>query len=113
METLNLPWVIDARDLSRDLGLDGVWLINDLEANAYGLEVLDDDDFAVLNTGNPDGVGNQGVIAAGTGLGEAGLCTGTVAATGRSPAREATLISLRGTPARRICFAICSADSIA
>jgi glucokinase len=57
----------------RDLGLDEVWLINDLEANAYGLEVLDDDDFAILNTGSPDSVGNRGVIAAGTGLGEAGL----------------------------------------
>jgi glucokinase len=65
--------VIDAADLMRDLGLDRVWLINDLEAHAYGLEVLDEDDFAVLNIGHPDSVGNRGVIAAGTGLGEAGL----------------------------------------
>jgi glucokinase len=73
VETPNLPWVIDAGDLRRDLGLDHVWLINDLEASAYGLELLNDDDFVVLNTGNPDGVGNRGVIAAGTGLGEGGL----------------------------------------
>jgi glucokinase len=71
--TPNLPWVIDAGDLRRDLGLDQVWLINDLEAHAYGLEILDDDDFAILNTGDPNCIGNVGVIAAGTGLGEAGL----------------------------------------
>ena len=48
-------------------------LINDLEANAYGVAALTPEDFAVLNEGAPDAEGKAGVIAAGTGLGEAGL----------------------------------------
>ena len=73
VQTPNLPWTVDAGDIARDLGLERVWLINDLEANAYGIEALDESDFAVLNPGESDATGNAAVIAAGTGLGEAGL----------------------------------------
>jgi glucokinase len=48
-------------------------LINDLEANAYGLSALTPNDFAVLQEGKPGRIGNAAVISAGTGLGEAGL----------------------------------------
>ncbi len=72
-ETTNLPWVIDAATLGREIGTDRVWLVNDLEANAHGIASLGPDDFAVLNAGVPDPSGNAAVIAAGTGLGEAGL----------------------------------------
>ncbi|HEU4401441.1 MAG TPA: glucokinase [Candidatus Polarisedimenticolia bacterium] len=72
-ETTNLPWVVDARDLARDLRIESARLINDLEANAYGLAALRPEDFAVLHTGEPDPAGNAALIAAGTGLGEAGL----------------------------------------
>jgi glucokinase len=48
-------------------------LLNDLEASAYGIATLEADDFVVLNQGAPTAVGNAAVIAAGTGLGEAGL----------------------------------------
>jgi glucokinase len=72
-ETINLPWVVDAAQLAQQLGLATVWLINDLEANAYGVAALAPEDFAVLNEGTPDAAGNAAVIAAGTGLGEAGL----------------------------------------
>ena len=34
----NLPWVIDSRDLAKQLRLDSVGLINDLEAYAYGID---------------------------------------------------------------------------
>jgi glucokinase len=73
VRTPNLPWVVDADEVARNLGLKSVWLINDLEANAYGLNALDEEDFAVLNAGCPDAGGNAAVISAGTGLGEAGL----------------------------------------
>jgi glucokinase len=74
VQTPNLPWVVDAGELARQLRVETVWLINDLEANAYGLEALDDEDFAVLNAGARDASGgNAAIIAAGTGLGEAGL----------------------------------------
>lgn len=73
VETSNLAWVVDAETLARELGLEKVGLINDLEANAYGIAALEEKDFAVLNAGAPDSVGNAAVISAGTGLGEAGL----------------------------------------
>ena len=69
----NLPWVLDAARLRGDLGVPRVVLINDLEANAYGMEWLEDKDYFTLQTGRPVEGGNQALIAAGTGLGEAGL----------------------------------------
>jgi len=71
--TPNLPWQIDAAVLERELEIPHVSLLNDLEANAYGLSELADTDYAVLAPGAPHSVGNQAVISAGTGLGEAGL----------------------------------------
>jgi glucokinase len=72
-EATNLPWVVDARQLADTFGLPVVFLINDLEANAYGIATLAPTDYLVLNAGALDARGNAAVIAAGTGLGEAGL----------------------------------------
>ena len=72
-EATNLPWVVDAREAATALSLGEVWLINDLEATAYGIAALPPADFVVLNPGAPAATGNAAVIAAGTGLGEAGL----------------------------------------
>ena len=72
-EIVNLAWPVDARAIARVLGLPGVGLLNDLEANAYGIDALGPDDFGMLNPGSPDAAGNQAVISAGTGLGEAGI----------------------------------------
>ncbi len=71
-ETTNLPWVVEARALQQVLGGAAVWLINDLEANAYGIGALDPSDLAVIHPGAPGSGGNVAVISAGTGLGEAG-----------------------------------------
>ena len=68
----NLAWTVDAAELAGVLDLP-VRLLNDLEANAHGIASLDAEDFEVLNEGDPDARGNAAVIAAGTGLGEAGL----------------------------------------
>jgi glucokinase len=68
----NLPWIIDAKELSIQAKIPHVFLINDLEANAYGLRSLRDDEFFVLNAGAKN-KGNGALISAGTGLGEAGL----------------------------------------
>ena len=73
VEAPNLPWVIEAKVLERELGLSKVYLINDLEANAHGLTELSEEDFAVLAPGAVGAKGNGAVISAGTGLGEAGL----------------------------------------
>jgi len=72
-QATNLPWVIDSKDLSRDLKTPNVWLINDLESIGYGLLCLKPDEFYTLNHGKPHVIGNAALIAAGTGLGEAGL----------------------------------------
>jgi glucokinase len=69
----NLPWDVDARQLARALGVSEVLLLNDLEANAWGLATLRTTDFAVLQPGQAAPTGNAAVISAGTGLGQAGL----------------------------------------
>jgi glucokinase len=71
--TTNLPWTVEADSLAHLLQLDHVALINDLEAVAYGTTMLGADDVVVLNRGRWDATGTVAVIAAGTGLGEAGL----------------------------------------
>lgn len=72
VEATNLPWVIDAATLKSELVTADVFLLNDLEANTYGIFELAPTDFAVLNSGSPVDSGNIAVISAGTGLGEAG-----------------------------------------
>jgi glucokinase len=69
----NLPWLVDAQELARELPIQTIHLLNDLEANAYGIALLTPEDCVVLNHGAPEARGNAAVIAAGTGLGEAGL----------------------------------------
>lgn len=68
----NLPWIIDASQISKTLHIPRIRLLNDLEANAYGLEALQKDELFLLHKGEKQ-EGNQALIAAGTGLGEAGL----------------------------------------
>jgi glucokinase len=72
VETTNLPWVIDAAALAQSLRTK-VFLLNDLEALAYGVSVLGDEGTVVLNAGTAGAHGPRAIIAAGTGLGEAGL----------------------------------------
>jgi glucokinase len=69
----NLPWVIDSRELSQQLKLTSVGLLNDLEAYAYGIDALESKDFITLSEGSEDAEGNRAVISARTGLGVAGL----------------------------------------
>lgn len=73
VETTNLPWLIDANRLADDIGFRKVWLMNDLEANAWGISALEEKDFCILSEGKPDPNGNASIISAGTGLGQAGL----------------------------------------
>ena len=69
----NLPWVIDAKEVAKQLRLNSVGLLNDLEAYAYGIDALESKDFISLNEGAEDAEGNRAVISAKTGLGMAGL----------------------------------------
>ncbi|MGA7244294.1 MAG: glucokinase [Terracidiphilus sp.] len=66
----NLPWTLDSRELAKNLGIDHVFLINDLEANGYGVAELGPEQIYTLSDGDASQIGNRGLIAAGTGLGE-------------------------------------------
>jgi len=69
---VNLPWDVNGHEVAASLGAP-VAVVNDLHANARGVEALAPHDLAVLNRGAPRSDGNRVVLSAGTGLGEAGL----------------------------------------
>ena len=71
LKLTNLPWLLDARELARNLSIDNVFLINDLEANGYGIPELGAAQIFTLSEGDPGIIGNRGLVSAGTGLGEA------------------------------------------
>src|SRR5689334_14454702 len=73
VEASNLPWIVEARLLGDQLQIPNALLINDLEANAWGILALETKDVVTLNLVKSDAIGNQAVISAGTGLGEAGM----------------------------------------
>src|SRR6202162_4028243 len=73
VETSNLPWIVEQSRLAKQIHLPATLLINDLEANAWGIGALATGDLVGLNQVSWRSVGNQTVIAPGTGLGEAGL----------------------------------------
>ncbi len=72
-EGTNLPWDIDSHALRQALNMETVFLINDLEANCYGLAALKEEDLEVIHPGEVVEPGNAAVISPGTGLGEGGL----------------------------------------
>jgi glucokinase len=69
----NVPWGVDADEISHALGGCPADLLNDLEALGWAVGRLDAKELHVLQTGEPVETGNAAVIAAGTGLGEAVL----------------------------------------
>lgn len=73
VQTTNLPWHIEADALRKRFGFASCHLLNDLEATAYGLPALQADDLFTLHAGKPGAHGHRAIIAAGTGLGEAGM----------------------------------------
>ena len=66
----NLPWIVDAEPLSKEVGVGSIVLINDLGATGHSLEHLPPEDFCVLNPGKPLRGASRALLAAGTGLGE-------------------------------------------
>jgi glucokinase len=73
IKTANLPWTVERASLTRTLGVERVFFINDLEATAYGIEALGGEQLFTLNEGGGARVGHRALIAAGTGLGMAGI----------------------------------------
>ena len=73
VKTTNLPWVISEENIVKILKVKRAHLINDLEAVAYSVPLLQEDDLFTLNRADAVAEGSIGVIAPGTGLGEAFL----------------------------------------
>lgn len=69
--TVNLPWVIEAKLIRRHFGFHRVHLINDLVATAAAIPRLRPHQYEALNEPEPPPRGHIGLLAAGTGLGEA------------------------------------------
>ena len=59
LKLTNLPWILDTRDL-RQIALhsEHLFLINDLEANGYGIPELAPDKIFTLHAGDPEAVGH-------------------------------------------------------
>ncbi len=70
-ELTNVPWRIDAQAVASSLGLRRIRLLNDLQAMAYSVPVLQGAELHSLQKGEALRGGNIALIAAGTGLGEA------------------------------------------
>jgi len=71
LKLTNLPWELDSRDLSKILDIEHIFLINDLEANGYGIAELGPDQVFELEQGDKSALGHRALVSAGTGLGEA------------------------------------------
>jgi glucokinase len=67
---VNLPWELDARELSRALNGIPVRLVNDLEAAGHGIGLLGAEDLVALQPGQGEPNGNRALVSPGTGLGE-------------------------------------------
>jgi glucokinase len=67
----NVPWHVDAAAVAQRFAFPRVRLLNDLEAMAYSVPVLEEHELVRLQAGRRVATGNAALIAAGTGLGEA------------------------------------------
>jgi glucokinase len=67
----NVPWRVDARRVEAAFTLRRVLLLNDLQAMAYAVPVLRESEVHTLQHREALRGGNIGLIAAGTGLGQA------------------------------------------
>src|SRR5215204_5793372 len=67
----NVPWTVDAAAIMEAASLRRVHILNDLEAMAHSVAVLEPSELKTLQHGVSQPDGNAAVIAAGTGLGEA------------------------------------------
>jgi glucokinase len=65
----NVPWAVDVDALRGALPVPRAYLLNDLEALAWSLPVLEPDEIETLRDGRADTRGNVALLAAGTGLG--------------------------------------------
>lgn len=67
-----LGWNLDVQDFKTEFGFHEVYMLNDQEAAAYGIGLLEDTELEDIRFGGHLENGNVAIIAPGNGLGEAG-----------------------------------------
>ena len=67
-----LGWNLDVQDFKTEFGFQEVYMLNDQEAAAYGIGLLEDTELEDIRFGGHLDNGNVAIIAPGNGLGEAG-----------------------------------------
>lgn len=72
-EPLRLKWILESEEIRRETGVASVLLVNDLEASAYGLQTVQENDFIKIHDCVNFTPGNVALLAPGEGLGEAAL----------------------------------------
>ncbi|MCE3075859.1 glucokinase [Chryseobacterium gwangjuense] len=69
---IRLGWSLDQEEIIAKFGFERADMLNDLEASAYGMALLEDNDLEPIYTSGHLEKGNVAIIAPGNGLGEAG-----------------------------------------
>lgn len=67
-----LGWNLDIEELKKDFNFERIDMLNDQEASAYGMALLEDSDLDPIYTSGHLEKGNVAILAPGNGLGEAG-----------------------------------------
>jgi len=73
VQLTNVSWKVEKKQLVEATGVSHIYLLNDLEASAYGIPYMPESDLHHIFESEKVIPGNAAVIAPGTGLGEAGL----------------------------------------
>ena len=73
VQLTNLPWLLDAAEISRLFSISQVKLLNDFEAAASAIDILPSDDLVILQSGHSTPRAMRVVLGAGTGMGVAWL----------------------------------------
>jgi len=70
-DSVNIPWQLDLDAINEEFKLEKTTMLNDFEAVAHGIELLNKNDLVQLGGKVAQLHGNKAVLGAGTGLGEA------------------------------------------
>ena len=111
LKLTNLPWTLDEQELEASIGIEHIFLINDLEANGYGIPELAPEKVFTLLEGDAAAEGHRGLVSAGTGLGEALLIWDAKTKKHRPIPSEGGHWRLRGAQRARDCAAAVSAPN--
>lgn len=69
----NVSWKVNIPSVKAATGVNHIYLLNDLEASAFGIPFMGNQDLLNIYQSDVNIAGNAAVIAPGTGLGEAGM----------------------------------------